>query len=187
MAENFNVEEFLEFGSENLVEQLQQDSLNEQSQSWPEYPDLFPKESPEMKEDPISLISFEGASLIKEEYVDPFAALSSKCETKAGDFLIKLQLRRQKLEQMAQSLRAKNSLESWDLIEDSLASSIDCENRILPWKNGRRSVQVYSIHNVILDKPDEQLRSDIEKSNTIEELLSFFEFNLPQYLQSRSL
>ena len=175
MSEAFNVEEFLVFGSEIPSENIQESS-QEPASNWPAYPDMFPAEEQRLKEDPISLISFEGASLYKEEYVDPFASLSPKYEANSRDFLTKLQLRRKKLDNLARNLQSKNPLEQWTHLEDSLL--------VLPWQ---KEVQVYSLFNVESNTLATGAHQDFSKQLSSEaylarKMLDFFQQSLPEYL-----
>ena len=173
VAETFNVEEFLVFTGESAtIDSPQELSQDTATSNWPAYPDLFPKEEAK-KEDPISLISFDGASLYKEEYVDPFASLSPKYEAGSTEFLAKLKLRRKKLDNLARNLQTRKPLEQWAHLEDSLSCGI------LPWQ---REVQVYSLFSITSSCKSDRIYSSALETHLGAQMLDFFQMNLPEYL-----
>ena len=160
--EAFNVDEFLVFSESTEIAQEASQDAAQNAENWPDYPDLFPEEL-KLKEDPMSLINFEGASLYKEEYVDPFAQLSPKYDSKnSRDFLTTLELRRKKLDNLAKNLQTKNPLEEWARLEDSLL--------IFPWQ---KEVQVY---NCRVENKEVIMKTSASK------MLGFFRESMPEYL-----
>jgi hypothetical protein len=110
------MEEFVNF---NNITEVEEASKYLEPQAWNgEYPDLFTQDK-KQSQDPISLISFDGASLIEEEYVDPFASLKLKESNTKEEFVKKLQFRRQKLKEMAKSLSSEQiphrQIRDWNL------------------------------------------------------------------------
>jgi hypothetical protein len=160
MTENFDVAEYLNFGSFDIQEESVATATQEPA-LWDKYPALFESEDNGMAAQPTALINFEDASLIKEEYVDPFSALLNKESRKHDSFLAKLRQRREKLEQMAQKLQTKNSsaqsaeqkdvgISRWSRI-DTLETPLDCKQSPLNplWRAERRSIQAFPIFELV--------------------------------------
>jgi hypothetical protein len=99
--DSFNFEDFLAVTeAESAVPEAESAVAEESAVGWDQYPSLFETD----EKHPTSLINFNGASLMKEEFFDPFAALQKPQEREAFQFLDKLKLRKNKLEQLAKNL-----------------------------------------------------------------------------------
>jgi hypothetical protein len=144
---SFNMEEFGEFLNLAPAENISSEAIDighENIPDWDDYPNLWStNEMENPPNDPISLISFDGASLLKEEYVDPFAALNSKKGKPKEAFLEKLQHRRMKLEQMAKSLSSSS-------VDNSISiSPVRCRTSTQAhWNVDRRPVQAYPLFSI---------------------------------------
>jgi hypothetical protein len=163
-------------------------------QDWTSYPDLFTEKK---EEPPMSIITFDGASLMEEEYVDPFASLTSKATNTKEEFLKKLKSRRQKLEEMAKSLSTQQlpstKVHPWDLEMNCKESKIHWQPQVqaycveipdfsqYPLALKEREYQ-WNTHFKLFETTTQSHLQAMQEKELARSMLSLFQFHLPEFL-----
>ncbi|KAJ3272997.1 hypothetical protein HDV01_004903 [Terramyces sp. JEL0728] len=168
-ADCFNMEEFLNFNfTEPVAETAPQASVTDDLTLWESYPPLWKKEEAIPAQDPISQINFEGASLIQEDFVDPFAAKSEPTKVEI-EFRERLISRRNKLDLLAKNLSKKAPIQ-W-----SYEPQIDCKQGSSMQRNSWidfNPVRVHSVYDIELNLKSFQEKGSADSAKSLEACLS---------------
>lgn len=179
--DSFNMEDFLNFiPAESAV--VPEPEVTDTSALWDQYPNLFD----DSEKDSESLINFNGASLMKEEYFDPFAILQKSQERETFQFLDKLKLRKYKLEQLAKNLTASPKEIKTGISPLHMKAHLKSH-----WNNiDQRTVQAFPLFNLSTTmsfKPDlntDPLKEELKSS--LSDLESLVEKSQNLYLKSQT-
>jgi hypothetical protein len=179
---DFEMEEFVNFTISDTEDQQQP----LEPQDWTKYPDLFKEQKENI---PASLITFDNASLMEEEYVDPFASLRKPIDSKQ-ELLKKLKSRRQKLEEMAKSLtQLPKNLNQWDLDMDCTGEKIHLPPQVQAYyvqipdfEHDFGSEQKSLLHILKGSISDDLFKNSFNEKQMATSMLNLFEAHLPEYL-----
>ncbi|KAJ3262032.1 hypothetical protein HK103_003875 [Boothiomyces macroporosus] len=165
----FNMEEFLNFNfAEPVAEPAPQESAADDLTLWESYPPLWKKEEAIPAQDPISQINFEGASLIQEDFVDPFAVKNEPTKVETG-FRERLISRRNKLDLLAKNLSKKKPIQ-W-----AYEPQMDCKQGSSMQRNSWidfNPVRVHSVYNIEFNIDSLPEKGSVDTSKSLEGCVS---------------